>query len=222
MTKGHINFLIAGSCAVLIGWMILMVLFPEIVFINTDEPDELITDTVEVDFSVSTSNFDKEIEYKPTPKTKSLKMAKIEREGIAEETTAETETTEPIEETTKKVEETTVIEEKTAQIVDVKTSSNTYLGNFLLTAYCPCSYCCGKSDGITATGTKATAGRTIAVDPRIIPYGSQVEINGHIYTAEDCGGAIKSNKIDIFFNTHQEALNFGTKYADVYLIWGTK
>lgn len=78
------------------------------------------------------------------------------------------------------------------------------------TAYCPCMQCCGKTDGITATGTKATAGRTVAVDPSIIPYGTKLIINGNTYIAEDCGGAIKgANRIDIFFNTHEEALQFG-------------
>lgn len=77
------------------------------------------------------------------------------------------------------------------------------------TAYCPCAKCCGKTDGITASGTKATAGRTIAVDPSVIPYGTEVIINGITYVAEDCGGAVKGNDIDIFFNTHEEALNFG-------------
>lgn len=77
------------------------------------------------------------------------------------------------------------------------------------TAYCPCSKCCGKSDGITATGTKATAGRTIAVDPSVIPYGSEVIINGHTYVAEDTGGAIKGNRIDIYFATHEDAKSFG-------------
>ena len=91
------------------------------------------------------------------------------------------------------------------------------LGTFKLTAYCACSRCCGKCDGITATGTKATAGRTIAVDPSKIPYGTEVVINGHTYIAEDCGGAIKGNKIDIFFNSHAEALRFGIQYAEVFV-----
>ena len=92
------------------------------------------------------------------------------------------------------------------------------LGTYTLTAYCPCSRCCGKSDGVTATGTKATAGRTIAVDPKVIPYGSKVKINGNVYTAEDCGGAVKSKKIDIFFNSHQSALNFGKQTAEVFIL----
>lgn len=96
------------------------------------------------------------------------------------------------------------------------------LGEFKLTAYCACEKCCGKdpSDplyGITAYGYQVTAGRTIAVDPRVIPIGSEVVINGHTYVAEDVGGAIKENRIDIYFNTHQEALEFGVQYAEVFI-----
>ena len=91
------------------------------------------------------------------------------------------------------------------------------LGKFKLTAYCSCKKCCGKTDGITSTGTKATQGRTIAVDTKVIPYGSKVIINGKEYIAEDCGGAIKNNRIDIFFNNHQDALKFGVQYANVYI-----
>lgn len=66
---------------------------------------------------------------------------------------------------------------------------------YILTAYCPCENCCGKSDGITASGTKATEGRTIAVDPTIIPYGTKVEIQGlGIFIAEDCGGGSQKQK----------------------------
>lgn len=91
------------------------------------------------------------------------------------------------------------------------------LGRFKLTGYCPCVKCCGKCDGITSTGTKATQGRTIAVDPDIIPYGSKVKINGKEYIAEDCGGAIKDNHIDVFFETHEDALEFGVQYANIFL-----
>ena len=90
------------------------------------------------------------------------------------------------------------------------------LGQFKLTAYCTCDKCCGKwADGVTATGTRATPGRTIAVDPDVIPLGSKVNINGFEYTAEDTGSAIKGHRIDILFPSHQEALNFGVQYADV-------
>ena len=102
-------------------------------------------------------------------------------------------------------------------VIEVEVEQFRSLGEFKLTGYCACEYCCGKTDGITATGTVATAGRTIAVDPSVIPYGSIIKINGREYVAEDCGGAIKNNKIDIFFNTHNDALEWGVKYAEVFI-----
>ena len=99
----------------------------------------------------------------------------------------------------------------------VETNKN--LGTFKISAYCHCSQCCGKSDGITATGTKVTANRTIAVDPRVIPLGSQVMIDGNIYVAEDTGGNIKGNRIDMYFPTHQEALNWGIRYKEASIIY---
>lgn len=91
------------------------------------------------------------------------------------------------------------------------------LGEFKITGYCSCSRCCGKSNGITASGTKAKAGRTIAADTSKLPFGTKVVINGHTYTVEDRGGAINGNKIDIFFSSHNEALQWGVRYCDVYL-----
>jgi len=93
------------------------------------------------------------------------------------------------------------------------------IGEYTLTAYCACEKCCGDwADGITYTGTVATEGRTIAVDPKNIPLGSTVEIYGKQYIAEDIGGAIKQNRIDVFFESHSEALKFGKQKAKVYLI----
>lgn len=94
------------------------------------------------------------------------------------------------------------------------------LGEYKITAYCPCAKCCGKSDGITSTGVLARQGRTIAVDPQKIAYGDRVIINGHTYTAEDCGGAIKGNRIDVYFDSHEDALEFGVQYAEVFLDCG--
>lgn len=141
-----------------------------------------------------------------------------------EEPTEPTEITEPTEEVTEPTEPTVVTEpveptEEPTEVIEVTEPDNYYLGEFKLTAYCPCSSCCGQwADGITATGTTAKAGRTIAVDPSVIPYGSEVIINGHTYVAEDCGGAIKGNRIDIYFDSHSEALEFGIQYADVYIV----
>lgn len=86
------------------------------------------------------------------------------------------------------------------------------------TAYCPCVKCCGKSDGITASGVKAVEGITIAADTKVFPMGTKIDIDGHIYTVQDTGGAIKGNRIDIYFNSHAEALKFGRKIINVHVI----
>lgn len=98
-------------------------------------------------------------------------------------------------------------------------------GCFTVTAYCPCFECCGKTDGITATGTVAAEGRTVAVDPDVIPYGTTVFIyyeNVLVgkYIAEDCGGAIKGNKLDIYFDRHEDALIWGKKSCEVVVFDG--
>ena len=91
------------------------------------------------------------------------------------------------------------------------------LGEYKLTAYCACMKCCGKTDGITASGVKAKEGVTIAAD-KSLPFGTKVIINGHEYTVQDRGGAIKGNKIDIFFDSHQAALEFGVQYKEIYMV----
>lgn len=92
------------------------------------------------------------------------------------------------------------------------------MGEFKLTAYCACRSCCGIwADGITATGTKPVQGRTIAVDEDVIPFGSEVIINGYTYTAEDCGSGIIGREIDIYFESHEEAEAFGVQYGKVIL-----
>jgi 3D (Asp-Asp-Asp) domain-containing protein len=98
-------------------------------------------------------------------------------------------------------------------------NNGTNLGKFKITAYCNCKKCCGKwAGGPTASGVMPTAGRTIAVDPRVIPLGSKVIIDGYTYVAEDTGSAIKGNKIDMYFSTHSEALAWGVKYKDVQVM----
>ena len=97
---------------------------------------------------------------------------------------------------------------------------------FELTAYCTCRICCGNFSpevtGLqahTATGTVPTQGRTIAVDPSVIPYGSTVVIDGvGTFIAEDTGGAIKSHRIDIYFETHEAAIAFGRQKRKVIIL----
>lgn len=124
----------------------------------------------------------------------------------------------------KPTEEITTLQE-VATIQEVTTEEITTealkipLGNYIVTAYCPCEECCpGTSDGITYTETVATEGRTVSVDPEVIPLGSVVEVNGVEYVAEDIGGAIKGDRIEIFFNSHEDALEWGVQSHDVYMI----
>ena len=88
---------------------------------------------------------------------------------------------------------------------------------YKITAYCPCSKCCGKTTGRTASGTKAIAGRTVAASSKFA-FGTKLNIGGHVYTVEDRGGAVKGNKIDIFVNSHAEALAWGVRYLNVSVV----
>lgn len=74
----------------------------------------------------------------------------------------------------------------------------------------------GNGDGVTATGTIPVSGKTVAVDPRVIPYGTRMIINGVPgYVAEDTGGAIRGNRIDIFMNSYRGAIQFGRQTVKV-------
>ncbi|NLK52293.1 MAG: hypothetical protein GX295_07595 [Syntrophomonadaceae bacterium] len=87
------------------------------------------------------------------------------------------------------------------------------------TAYCPCLKCCGKTDKITFSGKIARKNHTIAVDPKVIPLGSKVYIEGlGIRYAEDIGGAIKKNRVDIYMDSHKEALKFGVQTMQVQIL----
>lgn len=94
-------------------------------------------------------------------------------------------------------------------------SSSSSVKVYKVTAYCSCSKCCGShANGYTSSGTKATAGRTVAA-PSNLAYGTKLNINGKTYVVEDRGGAIKGNRIDIYVNSHSEALAWGVKYLPV-------
>jgi 3D (Asp-Asp-Asp) domain-containing protein len=93
------------------------------------------------------------------------------------------------------------------------------LGTFKVTHYCCEQYphiCNAGAPYKTATGTTPHVGGC-AVDPKKIPLGSYVKINGVVYHAEDTGGAIDGNRIDLVVNTHDEALKKGTYNAEVFL-----
>ena len=101
------------------------------------------------------------------------------------------------------------------------------LGEFKITAYCSCVRCCsiwaknrpldenGKEIVYTASGERAEAGKTIAVDTSVIPFGTEVRIGDTVYTAQDTGSAVKGNVIDIYFDSHEDAVKHGAKYLEV-------
>lgn len=103
------------------------------------------------------------------------------------------------------------------------------LGEYRLTAYCSCSKCCeqwaslrpldenGEPIVYGASGKVLQAGYSIATDQSVIPYGTIVVINGREYESMDRGGAINGNRIDVYFSNHEEALQFGVQYANVFI-----
>lgn len=103
------------------------------------------------------------------------------------------------------------------------------LDSVSVTYYCTCQRCCGKAPdhpayGITASGTRATPYRTVAVDPSVIPLGADVLVDYgdgaglRRYRAEDTGGAVKGNHIDLCVGSHAEALQLGRRTATVYWV----
>ena len=122
----------------------------------------------------------------------------------------------------------TVIKEPVEKIVQVQKNITSRSGStvttatgttkiFKVTAYCSCAKCCGKTTGMTASGTKATAGHTVAASGQFA-FGTKLIINGQEYTVEDRGGAIQGNRIDIYMNSHAEAVAWGVKYLPVQVV----
>lgn len=97
---------------------------------------------------------------------------------------------------------------------------------FTATAYCSCEKCCGKyaknrPNGIvyTASGEIAEEGVTIAADWEVLPPGTEVEIDGiGTKIVHDKGSAIKGNRIDIYFESHQKALDFGVQDVQLRIL----
>ncbi|MBS5280363.1 MAG: 3D domain-containing protein [Butyricicoccus pullicaecorum] len=118
---------------------------------------------------------------------------------------------------------TRTVEKLDALAADAQITQNfKNLGSFRLSFYCTCEKCCGAyATGLTKSGTTVTEGRTIAVDPKVIPLGSRVYIDGYgVFIAEDVGSAIKENKIDIAVGNHEQALKLGIDEATIYLVAG--
>lgn len=126
-----------------------------------------------------------------------------------------------------------IVEEPTPQVETSvepeSTPEQVCLGEFRTTAYCTCVKCCGiwssehpsrvGTDYVqrTKSGTIPTAGRTVSVDPDVIPLGTAIIIDGHEYIAEDTGNAVKGNTLDIYFDSHEAAVEYGVQKKTIYI-----
>lgn len=106
--------------------------------------------------------------------------------------------------------------------VEVEEDPELVFESFVATAYCSCEKCCGvwavgrTGAVVGSTGRELIPQYSVAVDPDVIPYGSiLVNSCGNEYRADDCGGAIKGNHIDIYFSSHEEALNWGRQNIEL-------
>lgn len=148
---------------------------------------------------------------KVTYKVKYQNNAEIERTKISEEILKQ-----PVDKIVQIQEKVNVTSRGTTSSRK-QNGSNSKVKIYKVTAYCACSKCCGKSTGITASGKKATAGRTIAA-PSTFKFGTKLSINGKTYVVEDRGGAIKGNRIDLYVESHSAALRWGVKYLPVEVV----
>lgn len=109
------------------------------------------------------------------------------------------------------------LEEQEAQVMPWANK----IENCTVTYYDFCVKCCSNADGITYSGTRAAPYETCAVDPAVIPLGNAVTVDYgdgvlHHYRAEDVGGGVKGNHIDICVASHEDALALGRRTATVY------
>ncbi len=101
---------------------------------------------------------------------------------------------------------------------DIAAPPLTSLGTFRTTAYCSCRRCSGRWGRLTSTGALAVSGHTVAVDPKVIPCGTKLMIDGIVYTAEDEGSGVKGRHIDIYCDTHAAAAAYGMQNKEVFLV----
>ena len=150
-------------------------------------------------------------------------------EDTLTEATAQQETQNSTEEYEHSGAEESVPESLVAAHTDKEPDVLLSLGEYKLTAYCSCEKCCGywatirpvDSEGKpivrTADGSVAKHGVTVAADTDVLPFGTVLMIDGHEYTVQDRGGAISGKHIDIYFDSHEAAKEFGVKYMEIFL-----
>ena len=93
------------------------------------------------------------------------------------------------------------------------------IGTFTVYAYCPCEKCCGQwSGGPTASGVMPEEGRTVAADWNVLPAGTEIYIDGVGWrTVEDTGSGINGHTLDLYMDSHQDALEWGLQEVEVFV-----
>lgn len=175
---------------------------------------------INVDFNIPIpSEIKAEMKAREIEKAKKIeeeRLAKIEAERIEQEKQEQIRLEKEKEEKAKAV-QIAKATKSTSRSEETPRNNSGWI-TFTATAYCGCSKCCGKSTGRTASGTMATQGRTVAM-PSSYKFGTKIEIQDMgTYVVEDRGGAIKGNRIDIFFSNHQSALNFGKRTINLRVV----
>lgn len=99
--------------------------------------------------------------------------------------------------------------------VSEETADGVSCGFFEITGYCACEVCTGENQ-LTFWETTPKAGYTAAADLEVFPLGTKLMIDGEVYVVEDTGAALTGKKIDIFYETHEEALESGRRMAEVF------
>lgn len=92
------------------------------------------------------------------------------------------------------------------------------MGECKITYYCSCEECSGQWGTQTSTGNHCEEGRTCAVDPDVIAYGTRVKVGNQVYVAEDCGSHVKGDAIDIYVDDHETTEKLGVQFKKVWLV----
>ncbi len=106
-----------------------------------------------------------------------------------------------------------------SDLENLKQNEVIYVGEYKITYYCPCKECCGKDNGITASGAKVQEGVTVAADTSKLPFGTKIYIKGIGWrTVQDRGGAVKGNRLDIYISSHNDPKPYNVQYLDVWVV----
>jgi len=110
--------------------------------------------------------------------------------------------------------------QQNSDYADVEKTSRWSVVQMRVTAYCPCSKCCGIfADGLTATGHKIAPGDHFVAADKNLPFGTEVIVPGYNQNKPvkvlDRGRVINGNRLDVFFPKHNQAVKWGVKYLDV-------